>query len=80
MNGWVLPEGLLRDAPSYAPRTRELADLELLLSGALTPLTGFHTSADLDAIRSHAHLADGTPCLVVSGNCQSLDFEMIYSP
>src|SRR5258705_12845712 len=61
MNGWVLPEGLLRDAPSYAPRTRELADLELLLSGALTPLTGFHSSADLDAITSHARLADGTP-------------------
>jgi sulfate adenylyltransferase len=38
-----------------------LADLELLLSGALTPLTGFHSSADLDAITSHARLADGTP-------------------
>ena len=33
-NGWVLPEDVLRDAPAYAPRTGELADLELLLSGA----------------------------------------------
>jgi sulfate adenylyltransferase len=61
MNGWVLPEGLLRDAPSYAPRPRELADLELLLSGGLTPLTGFHTSADIDAIARRSRLADGTP-------------------
>ncbi|MDT5028650.1 MAG: sulfate adenylyltransferase [Micromonosporaceae bacterium] len=61
MNGWVLPEELLRDAPSYTPRTRELADLELLLSDALTPLVGFHTSADLDAITRRGQLADGTP-------------------
>src|SRR5438105_1296583 len=61
MFGWVMPEGLLRDAPAYAPRQRELADLELLLSGALRPATGFHTRADLDAIRTSARLADGTP-------------------
>jgi len=28
-NGWVLPEGVLRDAPAYTPRPHELADLEL---------------------------------------------------
>jgi sulfate adenylyltransferase len=61
MNGWVLPDELLRDAPSYAPRPRELADLELLLSGALPPLTGFHTQADLQAIARGSRLADGTP-------------------
>jgi sulfate adenylyltransferase len=61
MNGWVLPDELLRDAPSYTPRTRELADLELLLSDALAPLVGFHTSADLDAITHRGRLADGTP-------------------
>src|SRR5258706_335665 len=33
MNGWALPEDVLRDAPSYAPRARELADLELLPPG-----------------------------------------------
>src|SRR5215831_4951798 len=61
MFGWAMPEGLLRDAPAYAPRPRELADLELLLNGALTPLTGFHTRADLASIAQSARLADGTP-------------------
>lgn len=61
MNGWVLPETVLRDAPGYVPRPRELADLELILSGALAPLAGFHTQADLEAIGRSARLADGTP-------------------
>jgi sulfate adenylyltransferase len=61
MNGWVLPEEVLREAPTYAPRSRELADLELLLSGALAPLTGFPTRADLEAIGRTGQLADGTP-------------------
>jgi sulfate adenylyltransferase len=61
MNGWVLPEEVLRDAPSYAPRVRELADLELLLSGALAPLTGFPTRADIQSIGTRGQLADGTP-------------------
>jgi sulfate adenylyltransferase len=61
MNGWALPEDVLRDAPSYAPRARELADLELLLSGALAPLSGFPTRADLEAITRTGQLADGTP-------------------
>jgi sulfate adenylyltransferase len=60
MNGWVLPDEVLRDAPTYAPRPRELADLELLLAGTLTPLVGFHTRADLEAIRRNGRLADGT--------------------
>ena len=60
MNGWVLPDELLRDAPSYAPRPRELADLELLLAGALAPLTGFLTQADLDGVARSGRLADGT--------------------
>ncbi len=61
MNGWVLPDELLRHAPSYAARMRELADLELLLSGALAPITGFHTQADLEEIARVGRLADGTP-------------------
>jgi sulfate adenylyltransferase len=61
MTGWALPEEVLRNAPAHAPRPRELADLELLLSGALAPLTGLPTSEDLREIARSGHLADGTP-------------------
>ncbi|BFU46944.1 bifunctional sulfate adenylyltransferase/adenylylsulfate kinase [Krasilnikovia sp. MM14-A1004] len=61
MNGSMLPEDVLRDAPSYTPRPHELADLELLLSGAYTPLTGFLGRADLAALARRGRLADGTP-------------------
>ena len=60
-NGWVLPEGVLRDAPAYTPRPHELADLELLLSGAYAPLTGFLGRADLTSLARTGRLADGTP-------------------
>src|SRR2546421_12713245 len=60
MRGWVLPEDVLRDAPTYAPRAYELADLELLLSGAYTPLTGFLGSADVASLGRRGRLADGT--------------------
>jgi len=60
-DGSVLPEDVLRDAPSYTPRAHELADLELLLSGAYAPLTGFLGRADLTALRRQGRLADGTP-------------------
>src|SRR5215216_1248782 len=58
--GWVLPEDVLRDAPSYAPRPYELADLELLLTGAYAPLTGFLGHDDLTSIGRRGRLADGT--------------------
>jgi sulfate adenylyltransferase len=61
VNGSVLPEDVLRDAPSYTPRPHELADLELLLSGAYAPLTGFLGRGDLTALRRRGRLADGTP-------------------
>ncbi|AEV81812.1 adenylylsulfate kinase [Actinoplanes sp. SE50] len=61
MSGSVLPEDVLRDAPSFAPRPYELADLELLLSGAYAPLTGFLVRADLVALARTGRLADGTP-------------------
>ena len=60
MNGWVLPDELLRDAPAHTPQPRELADLELLVTGALAPLPGFHTRADLHSISRQGRLADGT--------------------
>jgi sulfate adenylyltransferase len=60
-NGWVMPDEVLRDAPAYTPRSFELADLELLLSGAYTPLTGFLSRADLTGLARRGRLADGTP-------------------
>ncbi len=60
MSGWVLPEDVLRDAPSHAPRPYELADLELLLSGAYAPLTGFLGRTDLATLARRGRLADGT--------------------
>jgi sulfate adenylyltransferase len=61
VSGSVLPEDVLRDAPSFAPRPFELADLELLLSGAYAPLTGFLVRADMAALSRTGRLADGTP-------------------
>jgi sulfate adenylyltransferase len=60
VNGSVLPEDVLRDAPSFTPRPHELADLELLLAGAYAPLTGFLGRADLTALARRGTLADGT--------------------
>ncbi len=61
VSGSVLPEDVLRDAPSYTPHPHELADLELLLVGAYAPLAGFLGRADLSALRRRGRLADGTP-------------------
>jgi sulfate adenylyltransferase len=55
-----MAEDLLRDAPTWAPNAAELADLELLLSGAYAPLTGFLSSADVESLASTGRLTDGT--------------------
>ncbi|MFC4587248.1 adenylyl-sulfate kinase [Sphaerisporangium corydalis] len=47
--------------PEWVPDARELADLELLLSGAFDPLTGFLGSADTASVIENGRLADGTP-------------------
>nr|WP_189161828.1 adenylyl-sulfate kinase [Sphaerisporangium melleum] len=47
--------------PEWVPDARELADLELLLSGAFTPLTGFLGSADVASVIENGRLHDGTP-------------------
>ncbi|MDM4720695.1 adenylyl-sulfate kinase [Micromonospora sp. WMMA1363] len=60
-NGWVVPDEVLRDTPAYTPRPGELADLELVLSGAYAPLTGFMTRADLVSVSRRGRLADGAP-------------------
>jgi sulfate adenylyltransferase len=59
-SGWSLPDEVLRDAPSYTPRPYELADLELLLTGAYAPLTGFLGHTDLACVSRTGRLADGT--------------------
>ncbi len=61
MTGWVLPDDVLREAPAHAPRPRERADIELLISGALAPLSGLPTRTDLAAIARSGRLVDGTP-------------------
>jgi sulfate adenylyltransferase len=60
-NGWVLPDAVLQQAPSHTPRPQELADLELLLSGAYAPLTGFLGPRDLNSLARRGRLVDGTP-------------------
>jgi len=47
--------------PSLTLSERQLADTELLLSGAFAPLTGFMGEADVASVAEHFTLADGTP-------------------
>ena len=46
--------------PKVVVNERELADLEMLATGALSPLTGFVGKADYDSVLDTMHLADGT--------------------
>jgi sulfate adenylyltransferase len=67
------PTARLADLPAYALTQDQLSDLELLLSGAFAPVSGFMTDADVAAVRGHGRLADGTPfpvtvCLDVPAN------------
>jgi sulfate adenylyltransferase len=47
--------------PSLALDDAQLGDLELLLSGAFAPLTGFMVASDVAAVIEYGTLADGTP-------------------
>jgi sulfate adenylyltransferase len=47
--------------PSLTLSETQLADLELLLSGAFAPLTRFMTTADVASVADSWQLADGTP-------------------
>ncbi|MCH6547605.1 MAG: bifunctional sulfate adenylyltransferase/adenylylsulfate kinase [Gemmatimonadetes bacterium] len=49
-----------RDWASWDLTARQLCDLELLLSGGFSPLTGFMTQADYEGVCSSMRLADGT--------------------
>ncbi len=51
----------LADWPAWTPGEAQLAELELLTSGAFAPLRGFLTAADLAAVAERGTLADGTP-------------------
>ncbi|HEY3733299.1 MAG TPA: adenylyl-sulfate kinase [Streptosporangiaceae bacterium] len=54
-------ESDLARLPALTPDERSLGDLELLLSGAFAPLSGFMGSADIAALAERGTLADGTP-------------------
>ena len=49
-----------RDWPSFDLTPRQLCDLELMMNGAFSPLTGFLTRADYDSVCRDMRLADGT--------------------
>ncbi|MDP3685978.1 MAG: adenylyltransferase, partial [Sulfurimicrobium sp.] len=56
-------EDLQREAatlPTLTLNMRQLCDLELLLSGALSPLQGFMARADFDRVGAEMLLANGT--------------------
>jgi sulfate adenylyltransferase len=49
-----------RDWPSWDLSERQMCDLELLMNGGFSPLAGFMTRADCDAVVNGMRLADGT--------------------
>ncbi len=49
-----------RQYPSLTLTQRQVCDLELLMNGAFSPLTGFMNQADYDAVVDNMRLADGT--------------------
>src|SRR5256886_9318017 len=49
-----------RDWPSWDLTPRQLCDLELLMNGGFSPLTGFLAQDDYASVCSSMRLADGT--------------------
>jgi sulfate adenylyltransferase len=49
-----------RDWPSWDLTPRQLCDLEMLMSGAFSPLETFLGKADYESVRDNMRLADGT--------------------
>jgi len=57
-------ENLLKRAaelPKIQLNERELADIEMLATGAMSPLTGFMTKAEYDGVLDKMHLPNGLP-------------------
>jgi len=48
------------DLPSWDLTDRQMCDLELLATGGFSPLTGFHTRGEYDAVVAGMRLPDGT--------------------
>ena len=55
------PAAATAATPAWTLTGSQLADLELLLSGAFAPLAGFMAEADVTAVVDSWQLADGTP-------------------
>ncbi|MBO0787195.1 MAG: adenylyl-sulfate kinase [Actinobacteria bacterium] len=55
------PTADVTSLPGWTLTEAQLGDLELILTGAFAPLTGFLGTADLTSVRDRAALADGTP-------------------
>ncbi|HEY2304178.1 MAG TPA: hypothetical protein VGH66_19920, partial [Acidimicrobiales bacterium] len=49
------------DWPSWDLDVRQLCDVELLISGGLSPLTGFLSRADYEAVGDSWRLSSGLP-------------------
>ncbi len=49
-----------RDWPSWDLTDRQLCDLELILNGGFSPLSGFLTGADYELVLADMRLADGS--------------------
>ena len=47
--------------PAWTPGEAQLGELELIISGAFTPLAGYLSTADVAAVQARGELADGTP-------------------
>ena len=54
------PEESARGWPSWDLTDRQLCDLELLLNGGFSPLSGFLTEADYEPVLTDMRLADGS--------------------
>jgi len=51
---------MANELPDWSLTDRQICDIELILNGAFSPLKGFMTQADYNAVLSDMRLADGT--------------------